>query len=106
MSRRAEISLETGTPHSPTLRVDQPQAARMVPELPLLLPNSKWGPAAVIEQTCGVNDILLPKGPPFSPRVIPPLGSLCPPPEERHLSMPEIGKRERNYLFKSYTDLE
>ena len=32
------------------------------------------------------------------------LGSKCPPPEERHLSMPETGEKERNYLFKSYTD--
>ena len=34
------------------------------------------------------------------------LGSQCPPPEERRLSMPETGEKERNYLFKSYTDLE
>ena len=35
----------------------------------------------------------------------PVLGSLCPPPEERCLSMSEIGEKERNYyLFKSYTD--
>ena len=34
------------------------------------------------------------------------LGSPCPPPEERYLSMPETGEKERNYLFKSYTDLE
>ena len=27
------------------------------------------------------------------------LGSLCPPPEERRLSMPEIGKKERNYYL-------
>ena len=33
------------------------------------------------------------------------LGSPCPLPEERRLSMPEIGEKERNYLFKSYTDL-
>ena len=33
------------------------------------------------------------------------LGSKCPPPEERRLSMPETGEKERNYLFKSYTDL-
>ena len=33
------------------------------------------------------------------------LGSPCPLPEERHLSMPETGEKERNYLFKSYTDL-
>ena len=42
----------------------------------------------------------------FSPGVPPRLGPLCPPPEERHLSMPENGEKERNYLFKSYTDLE
>ena len=34
------------------------------------------------------------------------LGSPCPLLEERCLSMPEIGEKERNYLFKSYTDLE
>ena len=34
------------------------------------------------------------------------LGSKCPPPEERGLSMPETGEKERNCLFKSYTDLE
>ena len=34
------------------------------------------------------------------------LGSKCPPPEERCLSMPETGEKERNCLFKSYTDLE
>ena len=33
------------------------------------------------------------------------LGPPCPPPE-RCLSMPEIGENKRNYLFKSYTDLE
>ena len=49
------------------------------------------------------------KDPPFlSLEVLPPthlLGSKCPPPEERRLSMPETGEKERNYLFKSYTDL-
>ena len=70
----------------------------------------------VTEQTWGgkVNDILLPKGPqgdgsgpPFSPGVPPHLlGSLYLLPEKRHLSMPETGEKERNYLFKSYTDLE
>ena len=34
------------------------------------------------------------------------LGSKCPPPEERRLSMPETGEKERNCLIKSYTDLE
>ena len=52
-----------------------------------------------------VNDMLLLKGPPLllqgSPQ--PTRFSL---PEERRLSMPEIGEKERNYLFKSYTDLE
>ena len=33
------------------------------------------------------------------------LGSQCPPPEERRLSMPETGEKERNCLFKSYTYL-
>ena len=47
------------------------------------------------------------KDPPFSLGVHPHLlGSLCQLPEERCLSMPEIGEKERNYLFKSYTDLE
>ena len=54
-----------------------------------------------------MNDILLQKGhPSFTPGVPPHLlGSLCRPPEERRLSIPEIGEKERNYyLFKSYTD--
>ena len=34
------------------------------------------------------------------------LGSKCPSPEERRLSMPETGEKERNCLFKSYTNLE
>ena len=34
------------------------------------------------------------------------LGPQCPPPEERHLSMPETGEKESNCLFKSDTDLE
>ena len=34
------------------------------------------------------------------------LGSKCPPPEERSLSMPETGEKERNCLFESYTNLE
>ena len=34
------------------------------------------------------------------------LGPPCPLPEERRLLMPETGEKERNYLFKSYTDLE
>ena len=47
------------------------------------------------------------KDPPFSLGVLPNLlGLLCPPPEKRLLSMPEIGEKERNYLFKSYADLE
>ena len=58
-----------------------------------------------------VHDKLLQKGFPLSvfggsPSHTHLLGSKCPPPEERHLSMPEIGEKERNYLFKSYTDLE
>ena len=47
------------------------------------------------------------KDPPFSlgvPTCL--LGSPCPSPEERHLSMPETGEKERNYLLKSHTDLE
>ena len=50
------------------------------------------------------------KDPPFLSLGFPPhthlLGSKCPPPEERRLSMPETGEKERHYLFKSYTDLE
>ena len=43
------------------------------------------------------------KDPLFSGGSSPVLGSFCPPPEERHLSMPEIGEKERNYyLFKLY----
>ena len=34
------------------------------------------------------------------------LGLPCLPPEERRLSIPETGEKERNYLFRSYTDLE
>ena len=34
------------------------------------------------------------------------LGSKCPLPKERCLSMPETVEKARNYLFKSYTDLE
>ena len=62
------------------------------------------GYAGVTEQTWGgVNNI---QGPPFYSRSPSPiLGSPCPPPEERRLSMPEIGEKERNYLFKRYTDL-
>ena len=40
---------------------------------------------------------------------VPPTDLLGPPflpPEERHLSVSQIGEKERNYLFKSYTDLE
>ena len=43
------------------------------------------------------------KDPPFLSLEVPPhthlLGSPCPPPEERRLSMPETGEKERNYLF-------
>ena len=55
-----------------------------------------------------VNDMLLLKGPPVFSLGVPPhlLGSPCLLPEESCLSMPEIGEKERNYLFKSYTDLE
>ena len=49
------------------------------------------------------------KDPPFlSLEVLPHthlLGLKCLLPEERCLSMPETGEKERNYLFKSYTDL-
>ena len=49
------------------------------------------------------------KDSPFLSLEVPPhthlLGLQCPLPEERRLSMPESGEKERNYLFKSYTDL-
>ena len=56
----------------------------------------------------GVHIYYYGKDPPFSLGVPPThlLGSPCLPPEERCLSMPETGEKERNYLFKSYTDLE
>ena len=60
-----------------------------------------------------VHDKLLQKGFPlsvsggsFPPSPTHLLGSKCPPPEERRLSMTETGEKERNCLFKSYTDLE
>ena len=43
---------------------------------------------------------------PFSPAPPPPTRFSLPAPRERCLSMPEIGEKERNYLFKSYTGLE
>ena len=51
------------------------------------------------------------KDPPFLSLEVPPhhthvLGLKCPLPEERHLSIPETGEKERNYLLKSYTNLE
>ena len=62
----------------------------------------------VTEQThWGVNNILLPKGPPFFLGVpAPTYQVLFTRPEERCLSIPEIGEKGRNYLFKNYTDLE
>ena len=41
----------------------------------------------------GMNNILLPNGPPHSRFALPAT-------RERCLSMPEIGEKERNYLFK------
>ena len=67
---------------------------------------------AVVTEAGGGSDKLLQKGFPLSVSGGPPsphthlLGSKCPPPEERRLSMPETGEKEINYLFKSYTDLE
>ena len=56
----------------------------------------------------GVNDILLPNGPTLvlreSPRPV--LGSPCPPPRKRCLSMPEIGEKDRDYLFKELYTLK
>ena len=71
--------------------------------------SEAWGLVCeyVTEQTgvgC-VNDILLPKGPPFLQGPPPPTGFTLPTARERCLSMAEIGEKERNYLFKSYTDL-
>ena len=40
----------------------------------------------------------------FPPR--PPARFEMLPPEEKRLSMPETGEKERNCLFKSYTNLE
>ena len=65
----------------------------------------------VTEQGRGVvHDNFNRKDPPFlSLEVLPHthlLGSKCPPPEERRLSMPENGEKERKCLFKRYTDLE
>ena len=65
----------------------------------------------VTEQTGVVHNKLLRKGyslclsggPPLTHTHL--LDSQCPPPEERHLSMPETGEKERNYLLKSYKDL-
>ena len=66
---------------------------------------------SVTEQRQGVvHDKLLQKGFPLSvsggsfPHAHLP-GSKCPPPEERCLSMSESGEKERNCLFKSYTNL-
>ena len=65
--------------------------------------QSRWGV---------VHDKLLQKGFPLSvsggspPTHAHLLVSKCPPPEEKRLSMPETGEKERNYLFKSYTNLE
>ena len=65
----------------------------------------------VTEQTGVVHNKLLWKGSPLCLSGGPLLththllDSQCPPPEERRLSMPETGEKERNYLFKSYTDL-
>ena len=67
----------------------------------------------VTEQRQGVvHDKLLQKGFPLSvsggssPSTPHLLGSKCPPPAERLLSMSETGEKEGNGLFKSYTDLE
>ena len=64
----------------------------------------------VTEQGGAVHDKLLQKGFPLSVSggSFPHAhlrGSKCPPPEERRLSMPETGEKERNCLFKSYTNL-
>ena len=61
----------------------------------------------VTEQGGRMNNVLLLKGLPLCLWGFPPhlLGSKCPPLEERRLSMPETGEKERNYLFKSYTVL-
>ena len=104
--RSAEKFLETGkTPksHSPTPEgVGQPQATI----IPL------WLPKTVTEQGRGWFTInYYRKDPPFLSLEVPSphahlLGSQCPPPEERRLSMPETGEKERNCLFNSYTNLE
>ena len=77
-------------------------------------PTRHWGCSGdnVTEQEAGVvHDKLLQKGFRLSvsggsfPHAHL-LGSQCQPPEERRLSMPETGEKERNCLFKSYTNLE
>ena len=58
-------------------------------------------------RTPGGNDILLQKGPPLSLWGSPHTPTRFALPTTRgkmSLSMPETGERERNYLFKSYTD--
>ena len=51
------------------------------------------------------------KDPPFLSLEVPPphahlLGWKCPPPEERRLSMPETGEKEKDYLFKELYKLK
>ena len=63
----------------------------------------------VTEQSQGGEQYTITKRtPPFALGVLPHpvLDSPFPLPGKRRLSMPETGEKERNYLFKSYTDLE
>ena len=91
----------------------------ILPKSPLDRQLESWNPIVlgfyggiVTEQAGGWFTInYYRKDPPFLSLEVPPphahlLGSKCPPPEERRLSMPETGEKERNCLFKSYTNLE
>ena len=92
-----------------------PKSHSLTPEgvgLPRAIIVPSWLPKTVTEQAGAWFTInYYRKDPPFLSLEVPPphahlLGSQCPPPEERRLSVPETDEKERNCLFKSYTDLE
>ena len=111
-----QTSQQTTAPH-PSFTCTYPgrRTASRLWRYPLPLPRSN--PMGQIQPRCYragqgvVHDKVLQKGFPLSvsggsfPHTHL-LGSKHPPPEERRLSMPETGEKERNCLFKSYTDLE